>query len=173
MDIAEFDWRYSSISNALIALDQGCAGLRGQFDDGLDMLEHAESLVGLGYVALQVYIGGTVADLAEVFHGCPDAAVLRSSESPVVDKAGITYVESVWAAANYFKHHDEWHDWTRDARKETRVAFEKLGISNKTEFPCYEVLRRLNGDDLQLASLLVVAEAWRESWFAKLRGTAS
>ncbi|MGH7179592.1 MAG: hypothetical protein ACREJC_19610 [Tepidisphaeraceae bacterium] len=169
MHIREIDWRHSWISQTLDALDQGLASLRADFSDGIDLLEHAETLVGLGYVAIQVYIRGASEDLASLFPSCPKVTVLRSSESAVVNDANLTHIESIWAAANYFKHHEEWRDWERDARKDTLSALKKLGISAKTEFPCAKVLQRLQGDDWQLASLLDVAKSWRESWLLKLR----
>ncbi|MEW6252270.1 MAG: hypothetical protein AB1716_16650 [Planctomycetota bacterium] len=82
-------------------------------------------------------------------------------------------VESIWAAANYFKHHDEWQNWEKDARKDTLRMLKTLGISKETEFPCVEVLRLLQGDDWRLSELLDVARKWRESWFSDLHGAVA
>jgi hypothetical protein len=169
MRVSEFDWRYSWISRALVALDQGVAGVGDDIEDGLDCLEHAETFIGLGYVAIQAYINGVAEDLKWVFADCPKAPMLRNNESPIVNNTDVTHVESIWAAANYFKHHDEWGDWERDAHGDTLSVLKKLGISEKTEFPCVEVLRVLQGKRWELASLLDAARRWRESWFLRLQ----
>jgi len=170
MHCSEIDWRHSWISRVLAALDRALVGLEAEFDDGLDLLERAESLVGLGYVAIQVYIHGAAADLAKLFPGrCPVPRKLRSSKSPLANNADVTCVECIWAAANYFKHHDAWHNWEADCHRGTLSALKRLGISKKTAFPCVEVLRRLQGDDWRLAPLLHVARSWRKSWLMKLK----
>src|SRR5437867_2331517 len=126
--LLETDWRHSWTMRALVGLDQQMDALGTDLDDGLDQLEHAETLVGLGYVALQVYIRGAAEDLGKLFTHCPKLPALRSGRCGVANAANITVIEGVWAAANYFKHHDEWEDWERDARRETLTALKELGI---------------------------------------------
>lgn len=176
----EIDWRHPWIAGALLALDQGIADIPSHFKDGIDMREHAESPIGLGFVAIQVYIDGTVADLAQLYLGqASDRAgqahqreKLTAANSKVVKDAEITYVGAIWAAANYFKHYrvrSDWNGGPLGLQKQTICALAKLGISKTTEQPCVEVLQRLQGDDWQLSPLLDIAGKWREAWISRLK----
>jgi hypothetical protein len=116
--MVEFDFRHSWTLETLEALDRGIEKLSANYDDGLDLLEHAEELVGLGFVALQGYVSGTQANLRTVF---PAFAIsnedLRAQHCQTT--SGVTHIEAIWAAGNYYKHHDEWPDWTPVAARRT------------------------------------------------------
>jgi len=170
--IREFDFRHSWTFETLQTLDHGIQKLVADQLDGLDLLEHLEDVVGLAFVALQTYITGTEAHLRAVF----PAATLNSRDvrSQNCDAtSGVRYVEAIWAAGNYYKHHDQWPDWQPNgARAETIISLGKLGISEATEFPCVEVKKALNAETLPLADLLAVVSDWREAWLSHLRTAA-
>lgn len=158
------------MASVLIALDQQVANLVARIDDGLDLMEHLEPLAGLGCVAIQVYIDGTATDLGKVFSLCPGREELNRCEAPTLAPTGISFVQAIGAAANHFKHKDDPKYWTGPRGKKRRIVLEALGISESTEFPCVEVVRRMQGDTWKLLPLLEVARTWRESWFKTLRG---
>jgi hypothetical protein len=163
------DFRYGWTFETLDALDRGLAKLSADYQDGLDLLEHAEELVGLAFVALQGYVSGSTADLRAF---APTLAItnedLRARNCPVT--SGVTHIEAIWATGNYYKHHDEWPDWTpAAARRNTILTLESLGISAATEFPCVETMKALHGCWVPLPRLLQSASEWREAWLSELR----
>jgi hypothetical protein len=162
------DFRYSWTLETLEALDRGLSKLSADQQDGLDLLEHAEELVGLAFVALQGYVSATTADLRDL---SPTLALtnedLRARNSPAA--SGVTHIEAIWAAGNYYKHHDEWPDWTPvAARRNTILTLGSLGISSATEFRCVETMKALHGSWVPLPRLLQSASEWRDAWVSEL-----
>jgi hypothetical protein len=168
--IEEFDGRYAWTREAIAALENGLEQLPNDHDDGLDLLEYAEELVGLSFVTLQVYVSGTTTTLGKMFPDRPESVAegLRSRNCPSV--LGVPFVEGIWATGDYYKHHDEWPDWTpvKNKSKNTILTLGKLGITARTEFPCVETLKVLQGGWGRLVGLLEVASAWREASFSEL-----
>jgi hypothetical protein len=172
VDLREFDFRYSWTRETLEALDRGMEKLSSQHDDGLNLLEHAEDLVGLGFVALQGYVSSTQTTLRTVFPplDISNKRIRAKNCQPCQRAAGVTQIEAIWATANYYKHHDEWPNWKPEGqRRPTIVTLGKLGISETTEFPCVDSMKLLHGDWAPLVSILDVASAWREAWLSELR----
>jgi hypothetical protein len=102
-DLRSFDWRYSWTHEALQGLDESLQRLSVSQRDGLDMLEHAETLIGLGFVALQAYVSSAVSDLKTVVGSmCPPPAQVRGGHAVVIPGTAASVIEVVWAAANYF-----------------------------------------------------------------------
>jgi hypothetical protein len=170
-DIREFDFRYNWTCDVLTALDRAIDGIDPDAD-GLDQLETGESIIGIGFIALQTYIAGATADVAAVFRGCCRKAYdLRAMESPSVARSGVRVVEAIWAAANYAKHHDEWPDWQPHGPREPTIqTLGLLGISKSTEFPCVEVLELLPPPgEHHLLPLLESVSGWREALFTAMR----
>ncbi len=165
----EFDWRYSWALETLKALDHGVEKISNEYSDGLDLLEHAEEIVGLGFVALQTYVSGTITTLKKVFRPLSAADEdLRSRNCR--SASGVTVVESIWAAGNYYKHHDMWPDWNPKGRRGSIIlTLSKLGISAASKFPCVETMEVLQGPGAPLVGLLEVASTWREASFSQLR----
>jgi hypothetical protein len=64
--ILEFDFRYSSTWDVIQGLDHAFSN-RDRRADGMDQIETAETILGIGYIALQTYITGAVVDLKAVF----------------------------------------------------------------------------------------------------------
>jgi hypothetical protein len=140
--------------------------------DGLDLLEHAESIVGVAYVALQAYITGSMADLRGAFTDhCPSATDLRRESNPRPGDSARSPVEIIWTGANYFKHHDKWSkDWGQTGKnRDTVVELKLLEVDQETEFPCVALLKRLQGSSLGLIDLATTVSSWRERWLSQLR----
>ncbi len=70
------------------------------------------------------------------------------------------------SAANYYKHHDEWDEWPTNGT--TRILRD-AGILETTDFPLYEVVKRLlqKGEYDNLENLLAIISAWREYILSK------
>lgn len=165
----EIDWQHTCTWQTLDAIDRGLLQLEGQLPECFDLEEHVEDMVGLGFVALQTYVRSTCAAVRAGFPDCPHPTRLRAGESPLVDGTGLTYVEAVWTAGNYYKHHDEWPDWQpTGSRRETVLALSRLGISPASWHPCTTVLVRLQDPDARLRECLAVLRRWREAWLERL-----
>ena len=118
MDISEFDWRIEPLHNVIVGIDAGLAAIHGRLArrvvDGSWACEHAEPLLGLGFVAAQTYAIGTVSDLNSV--GTSRGKSKKEKlECYAYDsfrvKGDVTRIQLINATANYFKHHDEWARW--------------------------------------------------------------
>lgn len=168
-DIREIDFRYSSTWDVIQGLDHALSN-RDRRVDGLHQLETAETILGIGYIALQTYITGAIADLAVVFPSCKKPHELRAM-SALLGNTPATVIEAVWSFANYFKHHDEWSDWKAEgSRRSTIETLTSLGINEDTEFPCIELMKILDSDNWpRLLPLMQFASNWRESIFAAMR----
>jgi hypothetical protein len=69
-----------------------------------------------------------------------------------------TRIELINAAANYFKHHDEWSQWPAN---ETTKTLSRAGITERTEFPCIAAMRIFCGDNRKLIVLHQIVLEWR------------
>jgi hypothetical protein len=95
LDIREFDFRHAATSEVLAALDHGMEAV-DLSRDGIELLEFADALLGIGCIALQAYITGACADLAAIFPDCPKRHELRARQSPVIADTGVSLVEAIW-----------------------------------------------------------------------------
>jgi len=97
-------------------------------DDGLEQID---DFLGIGYVMMQTYISAVVADVKKA---CAEQerrgliqsrtepaklTLLRGSGNPVAN-GNATAFELCDAAANYYKHRDDWSGW--DVGKATRTT---------------------------------------------------
>ncbi len=165
--ILEFDFRYSWIQEVLRGLDHAIES-RDRFD-GMDQMETGEAILGIGFIALQAYIAGTVSDLKEIFSPTEKPHDLRAM-SPLVGSTCVPLVEAIWAVANYYKHHDEWPDWQpKGPRAPTIDTLKNLGVDESTEFPCIEIIKLLLSPHWHLLPLMEAVSAWREELLEVMR----
>jgi hypothetical protein len=71
MNIHDFDWRIEPLHDVIVGIEGGLKSIRERLDDeegvdGLSALERAEPLLGLGFVAFQIYAVGTWTDLNSI-----------------------------------------------------------------------------------------------------------
>ncbi|MDQ3115454.1 MAG: hypothetical protein M3Q86_02410 [Verrucomicrobiota bacterium] len=173
MNICEIDWRIEPLHNIVLAIDAGLAEILAQLEsselDGLTALEHAEPLLGLGFVAAQNYALGAWTDLNHVRRESGKAPVNKlvcyKSDS-IAAVPGTTRMEAINATANYFKHKDEWSHWPIG---ETTRTLARIGINASTEFPCSEAARFFCGDGWKLIILHQIVKEWREHIFRTFR----
>ncbi|MCE9593400.1 MAG: hypothetical protein K8S98_04335 [Planctomycetes bacterium] len=174
MHIHEIDWQRSFTGQILKAVDGELRAVAERCSDGLDLREEQEELAGIAFIALQRYVSSADASLRRVFLTLPakDHELRRQDCRSVAD---VPVVEGIWAAANHWKHHDEWPDWKPvGARKPTIEVLTRLGVSHGTEFPCLELIRSLTGlGPGAVCALLDAASDWRATVFNRLRSLES
>lgn len=174
MNIHEIDWRIGPLEDIIVGIDAALAAVRERLEaektDGLDALGHAEPILGLGFVAFQGYALGTWADLNRIRQaaGRPpvDKLACYKSDPITVKQNGPTRIELINAAANCFKHRDEWSHWPPS---ETTRTLSRVGITQQSGFPCIEAARIFCGDSWQLVVLHQVVREWRAHVMKGLR----
>lgn len=174
MDIREIDWRLSSIKRILQALSDGLKDVERNFNEAHeeyqrdDALDHTENLWGITFVMAQTYITGTVSD-ANQLRGAGDRLTKEQLIKAYSDRLGgsvATKIELCDAMANYFKHHDEWGNWSTTGRNQKTVSIlQAAGIQATDEFPCCKAANLLwpNNDGSDLQPLLSLITSWREA----------
>lgn len=126
--------------------------------DGLS--DKAEYYAGLGFVAMQRYLTGIYSR-----SGMPKGDSLRFGEL----HGGVFVVEVINAAANYWKHEDEWgllniirrdtSVLTKDRRRTVETLEE---ITPWDSYTCSNVVAALNPEgDLRMLPLLGYLDGWR------------
>jgi hypothetical protein len=173
MHIREIDWRIEPLHDIIVGIDAGIAAVRERLDaeeiDGLTALGHLEPILGLGFVAFQNYVLGTWTDINEIrkSRGKPPVSKLDCYTcDPITVRGGTTRIELINAAANYFKHHDEWSQWPTN---ETTRTLSRIGIAQQNEFPCSDAARIFCGDNWKLVVLHQIVQEWRTHVFKILR----
>ena len=178
MHLNEIDWRIGPLHDVIVGIDAGLAAIHERIEsedgfDGISARGHAEPLFGLGFVAAQTYALGTVSDLNAV------RMSRRESEKKKLEcyacdtirpKGGVTRVEIINASANYFKHHDEWPRWPTvgDHGAPDAKTLDRVGITERTEFPCIAAVDLLCGTSWELIVLHQILKKWRTHLFSAL-----
>jgi hypothetical protein len=169
--------RFQGTFESIRGLDDALAKLDAESNeedaDAFDLLDEAESVLGLGFTGLQVYISKTMSAGWRSFKPIPDLEKLGNLYCPLKVKGKVSAVEAIWAAGNYYKHHDDWPaDWEKatDPRQvKTIRVLKKLGITSTTTHPCVEIMALLRGENWgprPLAEVLKVASKWAGDWFS-------
>jgi hypothetical protein len=173
MNVYELDCRIDPLYAVIVGIDAGLAAIGNRIKeeegfDGLTARCHAEPLFGLGFVAAQTYAHGTWTDLNRIrkSRGKPE---LRKSDcykcDAIILKAKVTRIEVINAAANYFKHHEEWSQWPTN---ETTETLRSVGITQTTELPCIELTELFCGNSWEFVVVHQVVKEWREHVMNKL-----
>lgn len=173
MHLREVDFRIAPLHDIISAIDNGLAAVKERLDeqdvDGVTALEHAETLLGLAFVAAQAYALGTWTDLNEVRRNGGKQSVTKLdcyTCDPVTLKGGPTRMRVINASANYFKHHDEWTVWPTN---ETTTTLSQIGINQQTEFPIVKITQLFTGSGWELIVLHQAVKEWRAHVFSILR----
>ena len=173
MHIREIDWRIEPLHDIIVGVDASITAIRQRLDeneiDGLAARECVEPVFGLGFVAFQNYALGTWSDLNAIRKSNGEASVSKLDcyrRDRITVKGGATRIELINATANYFKHHDEWSGWPTN---ETTHTLSRVGISQRSEFPCIDSTRIFCGDSWQLIVVHQIVQEWRTHVFKILR----
>ena len=178
MHIDEIDWRIEPLHDVVVGINAGLAAIHERLNaeegfGGVTGREHAEPLFGIGFVAAQSYALGTVSDLNSVrtSRGKPKIEKLDCYACDTITiMGGVTRIQLINAAANYFKHHDEWPRWPTGADRgahDTKVL-SSVGITANTEFPCIAAVDLLCGSSWELIVLHQMLKEWRVHLFKAL-----
>jgi hypothetical protein len=96
---------------------------------------------------------------------------IMATEAPIHQESGLSKIAIIDAAANYFKHHYEWHDdWSGpDRAKDTIAIVVKLGLEPGNEYNLSRALRQLEISDSDMSPMVHLVQAWRERLAAYYR----
>jgi hypothetical protein len=174
MNLHEVDFRYDWVSLTLHALKTGFESVRekageNEWFDGLWQLEHVESILGIVFVAVQAYILGTVEDVNKIRESNgkgKKGKIEYYSDDDEPLPSGVSRILLINSIANYYKHHDEWDTWPTNLTVRTLAG---VGITESTEFPCYEAAKNLwdENDIENLGNLLSIISEWRKYILSK------
>ena len=174
MNAYEFDFRYDWVSVTLYALKSAIDSVlkKGEDEpwfDGLWQMEHAESILGISYVAAQAYIVGAVEDVNRVRDSVGKNRldkIYYYSDDPQPLPNGVSRILLINSLANYYKHHDEWDKWPTNFTTKTLAD---VGIVEGVEFPCCEASTKLGNEKQSdtLMNLLSIISEWRKHILSK------
>lgn len=173
----EIDWRYSSTERVFQALSDGLKNVGCSLDGAQDSyqvddaLDHTENLLGIAFVMAQTYIAGTVSDVNRLPRAGGELTKERllKNYGERLDGSAPTKMELCDAAANCFKHHDEWGSSPATRRSQKTVSvLRAAGIQENDEFPCRKTADLLwaNNDGSDLEPLLSLISDWRKAVIA-------
>ena len=165
-NILEADYGLGPLRDVEDAIDAGVKALfrrnkEHPWFDGLWMNEYGEVLNGALLVAAQAYCVGAVSDTNKIRreNGLKPLDKLAAYRSDSIVQDGYSAVELVNAAANCFKHRDEWGDnWPNNATARTLAAF---SITSATEFPLNEAVDIIK-TKLEYSRVSDLLSEWRE-----------
>jgi hypothetical protein len=165
----EIDWRIGPLQDVMAGVEAGLERIRGRLEeeswyDGLHALDDSEPLLGVAFVAAQIYIEGTVGDIWR----------LRNNDTPIGDREskrllakwlprgkavvpGIARVQLIHAVANYYKHHESAHGLRPRVLHTLKVA----GIAANATHPCARAADILCGEGWRLRALCEIVREWR------------
>ena len=168
MKFREFDWRQSSVRQILSALSQGLEANSQAFDDGGDIddaLEYEDDLCGIAFVTAQAYITRVVADV-NLLRGTLSPIKkheLLESANPIVADTTLTRLQLCDTMANYYKHRDEWADWTDPAARRTTDLLRMAGFTQGNQH-LYTTVATLLFGNVKVESLVPLVDmlsSWR------------
>ena len=129
--------------------------------DGLGHFDRLEGVIGLGFVACQQYINATYPQLGVNKSEAIDRGPKHSSGRPVI--------KVINAAANFWKHHDEWPDPDPNRRyheERTRAVIDSLTPSF-ADYVLGNVLHELvQPQPLRFAHVILLLSQWRDGFVA-------
>jgi len=175
MNIHEIDWRQSSVRRILFALSQGLNTNAQWFHDGGDVddaLEYEDDLCGIAFVTAQAYITGVVADV-NALRGTRSPISkqeLLKSANPIVADTSLTRMQLCDTMANYYKHRDEWTDWSDPAARRTTELLQTAGFTQGNQHLCTTVATLLFGN-VEVESLIPLVDmlsSWRKAVIASV-----
>jgi hypothetical protein len=125
--------------------------------DSFGVFDTAEGVTGLGFVACQWYLAATY-------------GFLRIDKKPALaagprHRSGMTIVEIVNQAANYWKHKDEW-PLKKNVRDEVRIteALSAIGVSTERDYVLTSVLAEIApSKPVRFRTLISSLEGWRDT----------
>ena len=145
----DIDWRISSTTRLLRTIKETINEVYTKIQNEKetyiieDGIEFMEELLGIAFVVAQTYITGVIADakiVAMRSKKVDKETLLRDYSEKVIDY-DITKMELCDAMANYYKHHDEWNDWSKPGRHQKTISIlHAVGINQFDGVPYDRVM---------------------------------
>ena len=156
-----FDPDLDMLTEVLAVFDRHLAAiLEGWEDaseaDSLGYFDRAEHITGLGFVACQAYLTAT--------YGFANVKKSDALSMGPRHASGQTIAQAINHAANFWKHHDEWH-LDKSLAQQDRImrAFDSIGFPVDLDYPLSGVLTELAvPGPAAFAPLLPKLDQWRE-----------
>lgn len=152
------------LDTELLQINAAIATSRDPDSDGF--LDTAEYFIGHGFVAIQRYLTATRTGLGIDKMDAFDVA-------PVM-RGGLSFVAAINAAANYWKHVEEWvetihkTDGAELSRSALRTLQQVETLTPWAEYTCANLMAvLLEGEEFELSGLLPKIEEWRDNLFAQ------
>ncbi|MBW1941166.1 MAG: hypothetical protein JRI28_07405 [Deltaproteobacteria bacterium] len=171
MHYCEIDYRKDWMRELFIALNQSFVNIQEKIDaidwyDGIFAKEQIETVLGIAFVAAQTYITGTISDIRAIKKEAEKRNKFEFlSIGELHTEKQVTKILVVDSMANYYKHNEEWDGWKVNGKnRKTIETLKVFGITDKTEFPCYEAATMLwsEMEMNNLNNLLNILVNWRE-----------
>jgi hypothetical protein len=100
MNIHAVDWRIEPLHDVIVGIEAGLTTVRERLEeggDGITAREHAEMLLGLGFVAAQAYVLGAWTDLNGIRESSDKATITKPdcyARDTITVHAGITRIDA-------------------------------------------------------------------------------
>lgn len=164
-DDGVLDYDLDFVRDLFALLDERLDRLQERIDecsdpDQLGLFDEAEFIAGVGFVACQRYLASTYGP-----HGLPKDVALKLGPH---HHNGESYACILNAAANYWKHVDEWDASATIARdigqlddRQQRTIHVIESVTPWSEYTCAHLLCELTPRS-HFSALIPTLEAWRE-----------
>jgi len=157
------DWEQDFLREHLDLLERQLYRLHGEAEksedpDSFGIYDRGEYLSGIAFVLAQAYINSTYAPL----RGDSRLDCLR--QGPLLS-CGVFAADLIDAAANFWKHSDEWGDESNARRgKACLRVLERAGIERDMSYPLNNALAVMADQSVpQFGFLADVLEQWRDA----------
>ncbi len=172
-NVLEADYGLGPLRDVEESINAGIAKLfernkREPWFDGLWMNEYGEVLYGALLVAGQAYCVASVIDINEIrkSKNLKPLGKIEAYRHCQILRNGHSAIELINAAANCFKHRDEWGaTWPKNLTTKVLSAFE---ITSATEFPLNEAQRVVHVE-LRYPTLSGLVSEWRKGLLSKIK----
>ena len=127
--------------------------------DAHGIYDQVEYITGFGFVACQTY-ATAVASFSKCKVRKPDWLALGPKH-----RTGLTMIELINAAANYWKHSPGWpRDRTSPEAKKTLQVFKSLGVNTHDSYPVANMLHLILTPHLaRFANLIPFLTQWKDA----------
>jgi hypothetical protein len=140
----EIDWRIASTHKILHTLSESINEINKQLDLAKEEWEiedgvfQIEELLGVTFVVAQTYITGTVADVNRITKSPTKIKkeLLLNKSNEFIIGSNITKLELCDGMANFYKHREEWTDWSIPGKNQKTIfVLNSVGIEQTDVIP--------------------------------------
>ena len=154
-----YDTEIIRLSELLAMLDEKIFKIDSLISSSVDpesdgLLDRGEYFIGIGFVAIQQHLLDTL-----LFTGVSKSEAYKLGAS---HSTGISYINLINSAANWWKHEAEWSNAGEVPRNGTKTFEHVYSISNSTDYALSSVLASICGtENLALSEILPYLTEWQ------------